>query len=194
MKTSALLLLIAIIPLTIAAQRSYDPAKYKMAGVCLSKNEKLLYDMVMKYRKEKGLPSIPVSRSLTYVAQLHVWDLATNIPVQGDCNLHSWSAKGPWKQVCYTDDHKKSALMWSKPKELTTYSGSGYEIACMSTNMSPAEALNCWSGSQPHNNVILNIGMWSEKWNAIGIGMMGDYSVIWFGNMADTETSPAVCP
>jgi hypothetical protein len=193
MKSSVLLLLLAIWSFHLPAQRSYDPVKYKLTSVCMSTDEKELYDQIMKYRKEKGLPPIPVSRSLTYVAQLHVWDLATNSPETATCNMHSWSAKGPWKQVCYTGDHKKAELMWSKPKELTKYPGNGYEIACMSSNMSPSEALNCWHGSPAHNNVILNIGIWSQKWNAVGIGMMGNYAVIWFGNDADTEKVPLVC-
>jgi hypothetical protein len=96
----------------------------------LSTEEKKLYDILMQYRKEKGLPAIPLSPSLTTVAQAHVKDLVNNKPDNENCNAHSWSAKGKWSPCCYTPNHAESKCMWSKPKELTTYTGNGYEIAC----------------------------------------------------------------
>jgi uncharacterized protein YkwD len=47
----------------------------------------------MKYRAEKGLPSIPISKSLTFVAQTHAKDLQLNHPDIAPCNLHSRSDK-----------------------------------------------------------------------------------------------------
>jgi hypothetical protein len=58
-----------------------------------SADERRLYNEIMDYRKSKNLPSIPLSKSLTYVAQMHSRDLAQNNPDQGKCNLHSWSKK-----------------------------------------------------------------------------------------------------
>jgi hypothetical protein len=60
----------------------------------LSVDEQHLYEFIMEYRKSMNLPSIPLSESLTYVAQTHSRDLAENRPDQGKCNLHSWSKKG----------------------------------------------------------------------------------------------------
>ncbi len=36
-----------------------------------------------------------------------------------------------------------------------------------------------------HNAVIINDGMWSRSWKAIGIGIYGNYAVVWFGNEED---------
>src|SRR5688572_16495119 len=75
--------------------------------VCLQPEEKKLYDLIMEYRKEKNLDSIPLSAKLSQVAQVHAKDLSENFkPFDTKCNLHSWSSKGKWKPCCYTDDHK----------------------------------------------------------------------------------------
>ena len=44
--------------------------------VCLTAEEKKLYDLIMEYRKSKKLPPIPLSTKLTLVAQTHARDLA----------------------------------------------------------------------------------------------------------------------
>ncbi|WEK34955.1 MAG: CAP domain-containing protein [Candidatus Pseudobacter hemicellulosilyticus] len=160
----------------------------------LSQEEEQLYAMIMEYRKEKGLPKIPVSRSLTFVAQTHVKDLAINKPDSGNCNAHSWSSKGKWKACCYTSDHAQAELMWSKPRELTSYKGNGYEIACGSNSccsdfvMTAAFALQSWKSSKGHNMVMINDGDWGKfSWNAIGLGLYNGFAVVWFGNEMDKE-------
>ncbi|MFM7709670.1 MAG: hypothetical protein ACKO5C_02030 [Ferruginibacter sp.] len=78
--------------------------------------------------------------------------------------------------------------MWSKPRELTKYKGNGYEISHMnSAGANPIEALDSWQFSSGHNEVILNVGVWKESWNAIGVGMLGNYAVVWFGREKDVE-------
>jgi uncharacterized protein YkwD len=154
----------------------------------LTNAEKELYNLVMQYRSEKGLPAIPISRSLTFVAQTHVKDLTNNQPVQGNCNLHSWSSNGNWTACCYTPDHAEAECMWSKPSELTAYQGNGYEISYYSSGMvTPLGALNGWKSSPGHNAVMINSGIWDSEWNAIGIGIYGNYAVIWFGNELDNK-------
>lgn len=151
-------------------------------------DESELYKLVMQYRKAKGLPAIPLSKSLTIVAQTHAQDLDDYYEPGGKCNFHSWSDQGNWKPVCYTTDHAQAKLMWSKPQELTSYKGNGYEIAFAEDPeyLANAEnALESWKFSKPHNDVILNRGTWKRKWNAIGIGIYGSYAVIWFGNEVD---------
>ncbi len=69
--------------------------------ICVTKDEMKLYDLVMSYRAEYDLPKIPLSKSLSYVAHQHAWDLGVNQPVYGECNMHSWSEKGPWTSCCY---------------------------------------------------------------------------------------------
>ena len=159
----------------------------------LSSEEQKLYDLIMQYRHEKGLPKIPLSKSMTFVAQTHVKDLVENKPDVGNCNAHSWSSKGDWTPFCYTSDHQKARYMWSKPNELTSYEGNGYEIACGSINtsnfvMTAVYALNSWKNSNGHNAVILNQNIWkSKKWNAIGIGLYKGFAVVWFGAELDTD-------
>lgn len=154
----------------------------------LSGDESELYNLIMKYRKEKGLPAIPLSKSLTMVAQTHARDLEDNYTPDPKCNLHSWSNNGNWKPVCYTKDHAQARLMWSKPQELTSYKGDGFEIAFAEDveYLANAEnALESWKESKYHIAVILNKGTWKKKWNAIGIGINGSYAVVWFGNEID---------
>lgn len=157
----------------------------------LSVEETELYNLIMKYREEMGLKKIPLSPSLTIVAQTHVKDLVDNMPDLGECNGHSWSDKGTWTACCYTPDHAKSECMWNKPGELTTYKGYGFEIAtgsndCCSDFVMTAEyALQSWQGSAGHDAVIVNSGKWEQAWNAVGIGLYGGFAVVWFGWDAD---------
>ena len=149
-----------------------------------SKKEKELYEQIMLYRHSLKLPSIPLSKSLTIVAQTHVKDLDTYKPDQKkSCNLHSWSKNGKWTSCCYTADHSKASCMWRKPSELTNYSAYGYEIAHWSSLPVTAKgALDSWKNSKGHNEVVTNKGIWQDyEWQAIGIGIKNNYAVVWFG-------------
>ncbi|MCF8298802.1 MAG: CAP domain-containing protein [Saprospiraceae bacterium] len=165
----------------------------KTDDVKITSEELKLYELIMKYRKSNNLPEIPLSKSLTYVAQQHCKDLAFNKPdaVNG-CNAHSWSDKGEWTSCCYTADHKQANCMWDKPRELTNYEDDGFEIAATSTATMTAEiALELWQESYHHNNVILNKDIWSEDvWSAIGIGIYNGYATVWFGKSTDKEGEP----
>lgn len=165
----------------------------------LTIEEQKLYDLIMAYRHEKGLPKIPLSASLTTVAQTHVKDLVNNKPDLGDCNSHSWSASGSWTACCYTPDHAQASCMWNKPRELTSYKGNGYEIACGSNGccsdfvMTAEYALNAWKKSSGHNTVIINEGNWKKRpWNAIGIGLYKGFAVVWFGEEAEIKINTKV--
>lgn len=170
--------------------------------ICLTKQEQELYTMIMEYRKQQGLPEIPLSVNLTKVAHIHAQDLHTSRPFNDRCNMHSWSKKGEWTACCYTDDHKRAQCMWDKPRELSNYKGDGYEIAhgysayktYPGEDVTPQTALDGWKHSKGHNMVIVNKGIWKEvSWNAIGIGMYKDFAVVWFGKEQDTEGEPARC-
>lgn len=177
-------IILAVVPYSVFAQSK---------SVCLSAEEYKLYELIMQYRKTKNLPIIPLSASLSLVAQTHCKDMMEN-PPQPPCNMHSWSDKGQWTACCYTPDHKNAAAMWSKPSELTNYQGDGYEISFGSSgNANAKEALQGWKNSKGHNAVIINTGIWKSKWNAIGIGIVGNYAVVWFGKELDKETTPKVC-
>ena len=173
----------------------------KNISVCFTANEMRLYELVMEYRKANNLPTIPLSTSLSYVAQVHCKDLVDNKPNYGDCNQHSWSSKGKWSAVCYTSDHKQAMGMWAKPKELTSYPGYGFEIAFNVWHSDDAnytatayESLEGWKKSKGHNDVILNKDIWADQaWNAIGIGIYKGYATIWFGREADTIPISTIC-
>lgn len=155
-------------------------------GVELSSEERTLYDKIMDYRQENDLPSIPVSRSLTFVAQVHARDTAaTDFP--DGCNRHSWSDDGPWQGGCYTSDHANAEIMWEKPKELTDYPGIGFEISHYnSAGTTARSSLNGWQSSPGHDRLIRNAGQWSsEEWQAIGIGVFETEAHVWFGREAD---------
>ncbi len=165
----------------------------------LSAKELKLYNLVMAYRKANQLPDIPLSVSLTYVAQEHCKDLYINKPdLKKNCNTHSWSDKGTWSSCCYTPDHKQSGCMWNKPREMTSYKSDGFEIACGSSEpiydhvvMTAEYALDSWKGSMHHNQVVLNKDIWKAvKWNAIGIGIYKGFAVIWFGQETDAAGAP----
>lgn len=156
--------------------------------VSLSEEEQRLYDLMMQYRQEHHLPVIPLSASLTYVAQSHARDLQ-NYPPQDGCLLHSWSDQGNWTPLCYpaqpTEEQQKG--MWNKPREMTMYPDAGYEIAYVHISAATAEgALSDWKSSPIHDAVMLNMGEWEgATWRAIGIGIYGHYAVVWFGEKKD---------
>ena len=162
----------------------------------LSQKEQQLFDDINEYRKENGLPTIVLSKSLTIVAQTHAHDLSYNRPFNKKCNMHSWSDKGKWSSCCYTEDHKQSECMWKKPQELTKYKGNGFEIShgysqfekFSGDTVTAVTALDGWKSSKGHNNVILNKDIWAKmKWNAIGIGINRDFACVWFGTDVDPE-------
>jgi uncharacterized protein YkwD len=157
--------------------------------ICVSEEEMKLYDLIMEYRKSKGLESIPLSGKLTQVAQTHAQDLANNYSFdpENKCNPHSWSTKGTWTSCCYTSDHKQARCMWQKPKEIADYPGNGFEIAYYSSlGASAQEAIDGWKTSPGHNPLMVNTENWAAvKWKGIGVGIYKEYGVVWFGEVKD---------
>jgi uncharacterized protein YkwD len=160
---------------------------------CLNNEAGKLAALINQYRVSQGLAKIPVSRKLSKVAQLHVEDLRLNRPDRSPgCNSHSWSAKAMAKPCCYTEDHAQGSCMWSKPRELANYNGPGYEIAFGPYgNINAENSMAAWKKSPGHESVIVNHGIWrNQKWNAMGVGINGEYAVVWFGVLKDTEECP----
>ena len=152
--------------------------------------------MVNEYRQSKGLKPLKVSKSLTFVARTHnndqnkyyseSWKDNRGI----EANLHSWSNKGKWSPVMYTEDHKHQEGMWNKPKELTNFKVDGYEISAMSDftrEDAASRALNIWKRSSGHNAVITGLKHWNTI-SVMGVSINGGYADIWF---ADETTDPA---
>ena len=146
-----------------------------------------LAKVINDYRASIKLPRIPISPSLTKVAQAHVLDLNANKPVKEGCNSHSWSNKGTWSGCCYDSSTAAAKCMWIKPKEIAGYKGNGYEIAAFASGIEPEKALEMWQKSQAHHEVMINRGIWKKKWGAMGVAIEGDYGVAWFGEEADTK-------
>jgi uncharacterized protein YkwD len=139
------------------------------------------------YRQRRGLPALPLSRSLSYVAQVHVLDLDRSRDVRpAHCNAHSWSSAGPWSPCCYTKDHAQARCMWSKPRELTGFPGNGYEIA-MTGNISggPDRLVERWTESAAHHAVMINQGSWTAPWASMGVGVGEVHAAIWFAREVD---------
>lgn len=157
----------------------------------LTSEEYRLYNLIMEYRKQNGLPSIPISKSLSTVAHLHVQDLVNYYVPSSICNPHSWSNNGNWTSCCYTADHAQAKCIWNKPRELTSYKGDGFEIAFGGAEgyvATPEDALKSWQGSFHHNQVIINAGQWKDyQWKSIGIGIYKGYAVVWFGKEVDNQ-------
>lgn len=151
-----------------------------------SARERTLHALINDYRREHGLSPVPLSKSLTHVAQVHTQDLAAQ-PPSGACNLHSWSDNGEWTPCCYTPDHAAASCMWDKPAELTRYGERGYENAFAGTGR-PAAALRGWQNSAGHNALLLNKGTWADNdWQAMGVGIYETYVVVWFGEERDPD-------
>ncbi len=168
-----------------------DPDPDPITG--LSQEEHELYVLINDYRVANGLPEIPLSVSLTVVARAHVQDLIDHgsTVLSETCNLHSWSDHGDWTGCCYTSDHAQAQCMWDKPGELTNYPSAGFEIS-VSGAFSAAGALSSWQGSPGHDDVIMNRGTWEDStWRAIGVGIEGGYSHVWFGTSNDPDEFPS---
>jgi hypothetical protein len=165
------------------------------ADFCISQAEMKLYRMINDYRKRYNLAAVPLSRSLSFVAILHVKDLFINMPDKAPCNFHSWSDKGSWKPFCYPTDENKKNSVWDKPRELTRYPGKGYEIIYWESNPAGIDSImSFWKSESYFNNFLLNTGKWQDKkWSAMGVGIYENYACVWFGEATDPEGKVVVC-
>lgn len=189
-------LLIAIAPVA-GAQTAAVPAN---TGVCLNAEEAALVQLVNDYRVQNGKSALPATRWLVTTGQWHVWDRIANNAVGGVCNPHSWSAARPdlWEAVCYTADHLQAQQMWKKPFQISqhVYTGNGFENSADSgVPMTATQALLQWQGSPAHRDVILNQGSWAGiTFRGMGVGIVGNYAVLWFGDGIDSGGTLAACP
>ena len=188
------------VPVTIMVDSTnHDPMSRTFDETKLSAEESKLYQLINFYRDDAGIPRIPISKSLTYVAQQHCYDLIKHKPDTSElCNAHSWSNEGFWTPCCYTEDYTKSRCMWNKPQELTPYPEIGFENVCGTNDidyshfvMTADYALKTWINSPPHNDILLGQNVWSEyKWNAVGVGIYRDFACVWFGAAIDPAGEP----
>ncbi|MCD4723813.1 MAG: SPOR domain-containing protein [Bacteroidales bacterium] len=162
---------------------------------CLSNDEYRLYEMINAHRVLNGLKEIPLSASLSYVARTHVIDLYTNHPDTSICNLNSWSDKGSWTPCCHNKYVPQEECIRNKPKELTGYTGEGYELTYAEVFNTRADTVfKFWSTIDEANEFLLNEGRWEKKnWRAIGIGIYKSYAVVWMGQKTDALPAPERC-
>ncbi|HPF63657.1 CAP domain-containing protein [Lentimicrobium sp.] len=199
--------IISVLALFLTLQGYSQPAPGHNAVIvaetpvhCLNEAEKELASAINAYRNMNKLAPVPLSVSLSQVARLHVLDLSANHKIGSRCNMHSWSSDPRWSSCCYTDDHRRASCMWDKPRELTSYTGDGFEIAFYSNHDYASErdfaldALEGWKSSRGHHELIINRGKWkTADWKAMGVGVYDGYAVIWFGEVPDPEGVPAGC-
>ncbi|MGB3237270.1 MAG: CAP domain-containing protein [Geitlerinemataceae cyanobacterium] len=155
-----------------------------LSGDGLEAEERKLYEMVNDYRALHGLPAVSLSKALTTVANRHAQDLSENIGYL----THSWS-DAPFN----SSDSSTWSNMWTAPQRLQTgYSGYGYENAYWnSAGVTAENSLLGWQNSPAHNSVILNKNGWEHlNWQAVGVGIYGEYAVLWFGEEVDPTGSP----
>ncbi|MDP2423742.1 MAG: SPOR domain-containing protein [Bacteroidales bacterium] len=181
-------------PLLLSGQKK-KPEPMIPATYCLSANELQLYRLINVYRQEHGLGIIPLSRSLSYVAYVHLRDLQNNRPDFSGCNLHSWSNKGTWTPCCYAKDPKRQECMKNKPGELTGYKGDAQEIIMWENKSStPQGALDQWSSLEPTNDLLVKQRRWADKnWQAMGVALYEGYASVWFGETADKVLAIKLC-
>jgi len=162
---------------------------------CLSNDEYRLYEMINAHRVLNGLKEIHLSASLSYVARTHVIDLYTNHPDTSICNLNSWSDKGSWTPCCHNKYVPQEECIRNKPKELTNYSGEGYELTYAEVFDTRADTVfKFWSTIDEANAFLLNEGPWKKKnWRAMGIGIYKSYAVVWMGQKTDVLAAPELC-
>ena len=162
---------------------------------CLTDDEYRLYELINAHRLINGLKEIPLSASLSYVARTHVIDLYTNHPDTSVCNLNSWSDKGTWTACCHNKYVPMEECIRNKPKELTTYTGEGYELTYAEIfNTSADTVFRFWKKIDEANAFLLNEGSWEKKsWRAMGVGIYKNYAVLWMGQRADALAKPEKC-
>lgn len=195
MRKSLILLLLITLPALHFAQRGKKVESKIPSDYCISDAELHLYRLINEYRLAAGLEIIPMSKSLSYVAHVHVRDLFENRPDFQSCNLHSWSDKGNWTPCCYAKDPNRTNCMWNKPREITNYMGNGQELILWENiPATPLSAFDQWRNYDLTNDMLLNQGRWSEKnWKALGVAIFEGYASIWFGEVADDKEPTIKC-
>ena len=195
LKNNFIYITIFIIIIIVGSNNRTLAQKELPANFCITEDESELYGMVVEYRKAMNLPSIPLSKSLCYVAKTHLEDLIKNKPDSTTCNVHSWSNKGSWTPCCFHKDKDDKHCMQSKPTEITNYPGPAYEIVYWeSKKATPEFAFKQWRETKASQSVIINTEEWKKfTWNAIGIAMSGGFASIWFGEELDVEKETKVC-
>lgn len=182
-------LLLIIIGFPLVAQKEIPK------DFCISNDEHRLFEMINLLRVDYGKTMVQLSTSLSFVADMHVYDLQNNKPDTSVCNLSSWSDKGGWTPCCYNKYVHNPDCMWDKPKELTPYKYRGYELVSYIEDAFNADSIiNLWSDSKEVLDMILTRGNYGKKkWICGGVGINEHYVSLWFGQRKDYLEEPKIC-
>ncbi len=185
-----LLLLIIMMVFQVVA-RNYPNEGFVQDSVSkgVSQDEIILFNMINDIRIQSKLPSISLSASLCTVAHTHIDDLIKWRPQDKGCSLHSWSGSGKWTECCSSKGLSGIQCMKTKPREITGYAGSGYELIYWGEEIAtPADAAAMWQQVEASLDMILSRGKWKGYlWKAIGVGIKDGYAVLWLGDKTDRK-------
>ncbi len=162
---------------------------------CISADDNKLLESLNQFLVENGKKKLEYSKSLSYVAKLHVDDLLLNHPDTSICNLSSWSNNGEWTGCCYNKYVPNQDCMWEKPKELTSFKYRGYEMAFyFEENFNPDTLMQLLLSSNSAIDMLLTKGDYSKKkWVCMGVALNVNYASIWFAQRADNAGTPKLC-
>ena len=169
---------------------------------CMTQADISLATLANNHRAAHGLPRLTISKSLNTVAQWHVADSKyamdnNRFQANSSCNLHSWIGipNAPYGSCCYYPDHRNASCIWDKPRELTSYTGHGFELAAHGFS-TVERAMTGFINSSSHNDVLLNRGAWANyPFKSIGVGVDLNRQVfyIWLGQETDPEGRGEPC-
>ncbi|WP_139840012.1 CAP domain-containing protein [Pseudoruegeria sp. SK021] len=162
----------------------------------LDAEERAVYDRIMAERAARGLPRIPLSKSLSLVAARHATDMSRNF-LGGPQQFRPGTSYHSWSDAPYPTNHDFPEAMWQAPRRLgTAYCGNGYEILAWGYATGDA-AVDSWMTSASHAPVILNRGIWARfDWKAVGVGIVPKTDagpavyMVWFGAEPDPAGPP----
>jgi hypothetical protein len=181
-------------------------AKLTVDSTCSTADEIQLANIINQYRQTKNLNTLPISKSLSYVAKVHIDDLIIKKPYLGDCNQHSWSISDLWTGYCIKDG-ETNTLGHIKGRELNTgYNSDIYEIAnsiwqgtnettrVPVLNVNVEDHLRAWQNSHGHNIMIINQEGWSRlRWEVMGVAVKENFALVWYGTEEDAAGLTSVC-
>lgn len=164
----------------IFAQPNCTGTQILQANNCIgdevSSEEKILLNLVNRYRVANGRSELRSSKPLSMVANRRMLDLKQNLKSL----THSWSN-------CKYDinDQKTWGCVTDSPQRLNSgYDGRGFETLYR-TAMGRAlsiPALDAWKKSTLHNSIILNLGIFKDlEWDELGVAIDGQFAALWFG-------------
>lgn len=162
---------------------------------CLSNDEATLFNLINGLRVANGQEPLLLSKSLSYVAQLHVRDLSMTQQSGTECNHHSWSDKGNWTPICYPREQTRKKSVWDKPKELTRYPSVAYEVVYWENSAAlPEMIIDNWKTTKQSSELVLSQAKWSKNnWKVVGVAVFKGYASAWFGEAYDQEGDVRIC-